>query len=243
MLCKHLVFMDTFQFMAGSLEKLAASLLADAFKYTSSAFQNEKLQRMKKKGDYPYDFMDSVEKFDDQQLPSKDDFYSQLNSEHISDKPYQHAQKNCSTFELKNMGQYHDLYLESDILLLSDVFENFRITCLQYYKLDPCHYFSSPALRWDAMLKMTGIQFELMTDVEQFQFIEKGMPGGISYIAHRHDETKPSKYIMTEKQIDKLVNNVYINPDADTGYIFEVDLEYPAELHELHKHYPVAAEK
>ena len=117
--------------------------------------------------------MDSVEKFDDQQLPSKDDFYSQLNSEHISDKPYQHAQKNCSTFELKNMGQYHDLYLESDILLLSDVFENFRITCLQYYKLDPCHYVTSPALQWDAMLKMTGIQLELMTDVDQFQFTEK----------------------------------------------------------------------
>ena len=176
------------------------------------------------------------------------------------------------------MGQYHDLYLESDILLLSDVFENFRITCLQYYKLDPCHYVTSPALQWDAMLKMTGIQLELMTDVDQFQFIEKGMRGGISYIAHRYgeannrymakyDETKPSKYIMyldvnnlygcamsqylpiggfkwmTEKPIDKLVNTVYINPDADKGYIFEVDLEYPAELHELHNHHPVAAEK
>ena len=139
MLGKHLVFMDSFQFLASSLEKLAANLPADAFKYTSSSFQNEKLQLMKKKGDYPYDFMDSVEKFDDQQLPSKDDFYSQLNSEHISDEQYQHAQKICSTFELKNMGQYHDLYLESDILLLSDVFENFRNTCLQYYKLDPCH--------------------------------------------------------------------------------------------------------
>ena len=99
---------------------------------------------MKKKGDYPYDFMDSVEKFDDQQLPSKDDFYSQLNSEHISDKPYQHAQKNCSTFELKNMGQYHDLYLESDILLLSDVFENSGIHVCS--TKDPCHYYTSPGL-------------------------------------------------------------------------------------------------
>ena len=146
MLGKHLVFMDTFQFMASSLEKLGANLLADDFRYTPSAFENEKLQRMKKKGDYPYDNMDSAEKFDDQPLPSKMTFYSQLNSEHISDKQYQHVHKLCSTFELKNMGQYHDLYLESDILLLSDVFENFRNTCLQYYKLDPCHYFTSPGL-------------------------------------------------------------------------------------------------
>ena len=139
MLGKHLVFMDSFQFMASSLGKLAANLPAEAFKDTSSASQNEKLQLMKKKVDYPYDFMDGVEKFDDQQLPSKDDIYSQLNSEHISNEQYQHAQKIWSTFELKNMGQYHDLYLESDILLLSNVFENFRNTCLQYYKLDPCH--------------------------------------------------------------------------------------------------------
>ena len=278
MLGKHLVFMDSFQFLASSLEKLAANLPADAFKYTSSAFQNEKLQLMKKKGDYPYDFMDTIEKFDDQQLPSKDDIYSQHNSEHISDEQYRHAQKIWSTVDLKNMGQYHDLYLESDNFLLSDVFENFRNTCLQYYKLGPCHYFTSPALSWDAMLKMTGIQLELMTDVNQFQFLEKDMRRGISYIAHRYgeennkymskyDETKPSKYIMyldannlygcamsqylpiggfkwmTEKQIDKLVNKVYINPDAYKGYIFEVDLEYSAELHKLHNDYPVAAKK
>ena len=93
MLGKHLVFMDSFQFMASSLEKRAANLPADAFKHTLSAFQNEKSQLMKKKVDYPYDFMDSVEKFDDQQMPSKDDIYSQLNSEHISNEQYQHAQK------------------------------------------------------------------------------------------------------------------------------------------------------
>ena len=93
MLGKHLVFMDSFQFMASSLEKLAANLPAEAFKYRSGAFQNEKSQLMKKKVDYPYDFMDSVEKFDDQQMPSKDDIYSQLNSEHISNEQYKHAQK------------------------------------------------------------------------------------------------------------------------------------------------------
>ena len=105
------------------------------------------------------------------------------------------------------MGEYHDLYLQSDVLLLSDVFENFRKTCLEYYKLDPCHYFTSPGLSWDAILRMTNIKLELMTDIDMFQFIEKGLRGGISYIANRYgkannkymksyDEKAPSKYIM-----------------------------------------------
>ena len=126
----------------------------------------------------------------------------------ISDEDYKHAQNVWNTFSLKNIGEYHNLYLKSDILLLlADVFENFRKTCLQYYKLDPCHYFTSPGLSWDAMLKMTDIKLELMTDIDMFQFIEKGMRGGISYIPNRYgkannkymktyDEKAPSKYIM-----------------------------------------------
>ena len=77
----------------------------------------------------------------------------------------------------------NDLYLKSDILLSADVFENFRKTCLHYYKLDPAHYFTSPGLSWDSMLKMTNIKLQLMADIDMFQFIEKGMRGGISYIA------------------------------------------------------------
>ena len=87
---------------------------------------------------------------------------------------------------MKNVGDYHDLYLKSDILLLADVFENFRKTCLKYYKLDPCHYFTSPGLSWDAMLKITGVDLELISDIDMYQFVEKGMGGGISYIAHRY---------------------------------------------------------
>ena len=81
---------------------------------------------MKKKGVYPYNFMDCVDKFKEQQLPSKNDFYSLLTADGISEEQYQHAQKVWNTFGLKNMGEYHDLYLKSDILLLADVFENFR---------------------------------------------------------------------------------------------------------------------
>ena len=186
MLGKHLTFIDSFQFMGSSLEKLVSNLPKEAFKYTTQKFNGKKLDLMAQKGVYRYDFMDSFEKFNETELPTKEDFYSVLNNEHISDDDYQHAQTVWDTFNLKYMGEYHDLYLKSDVLLLVDVFENFRKTCLEYYKLDPCHYFTSPGLSWDAMLKMTDIKLELMVDIDMFQFIEKGMRGGVSYIANRY---------------------------------------------------------
>ena len=206
MLGNHLTFLDSFQFMSSSLEKLVGNLPKESLKYTSKMFKGTKFDLMVRKGVYPYDYMDSFDKFNSP-LPKKEEFYSILNNEHISDENYKHAQNVWNTFNLKNMGEYHDLYLQSDILLLTDVFENFRKTCLEYYKLDPCHYFTSPGLSWDAMLKMTDIKLELMTDVDMFQFIEKGLRGGISYIANRYGKAnnkymkdykkdKPSKYIM-----------------------------------------------
>ena len=133
-----------------------------------------------------------------------------LNDEHISDTQYVHAIKVWKAFKLEDMGEYDDLYLGSDVLLLADVFKNFRKTCTQYYKLDPYHYFTSPGLSWDAMLKcipMTDIKSELKTDIGMFQFIEKVMRGGVSNIANRYgkannkymkeyDKKAPSKYIM-----------------------------------------------
>ena len=207
MLGNHLVFLDSLQFMNSSLDNLIKNLPDEAFKYTKQEFKKDQFNLMKQKGIYPYDHMDSFDRFNETKLPVQQDFYSILNNEHISDEQYKHAQNVWDTFNLKTMGDYHDLYLKSDILLLADVFENFRKTCLQYYKLDPCHYFTSPGLSWDAMLKMTDIKLELMVDIDMFQFIEKGMRGGISYIANRYgkannkymknyDEKAPSKYIM-----------------------------------------------
>ena len=208
MLGNHLTFLDSFQFMSSSLEKLVSNMPVKSLKYTSKIFKGKKLDLIARKGVYPYDFMDSTsfDKFNEK-LPTKEDFYSILNDEHISDVEYQHAQNVWNTFSFKNMGEYHDLYLKSDILLSADVFENFRKTCLEYYKLDPCHYFTSPGLSWDAMLKITNIKLELMTDIDMFQFIEKGLRGGISYIANRYGQANnkymkeyndkaPSKYIM-----------------------------------------------
>ena len=207
MLGKHLTFLDSFQFMSSSLDKLVGNLSKDALIYTSQEYKNKKLNLMTRKGVYPYDFMDSFKKFDETRLPTKENFYSILNNEHISDEDYKHAQTVWETFNLNTMAEYHDLYLKTDVLLLADVFENFRRTCSEYYKLDPCHYFTSPGLSWDSMLKMTDIQLELMTDIDMFQFIEKGMHGGISYIANRYgkannkymkeyDDNEAQKYIM-----------------------------------------------
>ena len=207
MLGNNLVFLDSFQFMSSSLDNLTKNLPDDAFKYTQQVFIKEQFNLMKQKGIYPYDYMDSFDRFNETQLPNKKDFFSILNNEHITHEQYNHAQNVWKTFNIKTMGDYHDLYLKSDILLLADVFENFRKTCLQYYELDPCHYFSSPGLSWDAMLKMTDIKLELMVDIDMFQFIEKGMRGGTSYIANRYgkannkymknyDEKAPTKYIM-----------------------------------------------
>ena len=207
MLGNHLTFIDSFQFMSSSLDKLVSNLLKNDLIYTSKAFKGKRLDLMSQKGVYPYDFMDSFEKFNQTELPNKDQFYSILNDQYITDDEYDHANKVWNTFMIKTMGEYHDLYLVSDMLLLTDVFKNFRKTCMQYYKLDPCHYFTSLGLSWDAMLKMTNIKLELMTDIEMFQFIKKGMHGGVSYIANRYGNTNnkymkeynekaPSKYIM-----------------------------------------------
>ena len=210
MLGRHLVFIDSFQFMSSSLSNLVNNLPAEAFKHTGQVFQGEKLSLMTKKGVYPYDYMNSFKKFEDSRLPKKEDFFSIMNNEHITDEEYQHAQNVWNEFGLSSMGEYHDLYLKSDILLLTDVFENFRKACQQYYGLDPAHYFTSPGLSWDAMLKMTETELELMSDVDMFQFIEKGMRGGISYIANRYGKA----------------NNKYMenyNPEEASKYIMYLD--------------------
>ena len=179
----HLTFIDSFQFMSSSLDKLVSNLPKEKLRYTSSVFEGRKLELMSKKGVYPYDFMDDYSKFYNESLPSKERFYNILNDKHITDEEYEHAKEVWKAFNLKDMGEYHDLYLVSDVLLLTDVFENFRSHCLNYYKLDPCHYFTSSGLSWDAMLRMTGIRLELITDIDMYQFIEKGIRGGVSYIA------------------------------------------------------------
>ena len=185
MLGNHLMFINSFQFMSSTLDRLVSNLPKDNLIYTSKVFKGKRLNLMSQKV-YPYDFMNSFEKFNHMELPTKDQFYSILNDQHITDDEYVNSKKVWKTFKIKTMGEYRDLYLGSDVLLLTDVFKNFRKTCMQYCKLDPFHYFTSPGLSWDAILKMTNIKLELMTDIDMFQFIEKGMRGGVSYITNRY---------------------------------------------------------
>jgi hypothetical protein len=127
-----------------------------------------------KKGIFPYEYLDDFNKFNEKKLPEKSKFYSSLSFSEISDEDYEHAKKVWKEFNCKTFGDYHDLYLQLDTCLLADIFETFRDTALNVYKLDPCHYYSSPRLTWMAALKITKVKLELLTDYDKFLFIEQG---------------------------------------------------------------------
>ena len=112
-------------------------------------------------------------------LPDKEYFYSEINTEHITDEDYLHTQKVWNTFKIKNLGEYHDLYVQSDTSLLADVFENFRDKCIEKYELDPAHFLSAPGLAWKACLKKTNVELELLTDNNMLLMFEKGIRGGM----------------------------------------------------------------
>ena len=128
-------------------------------------------------------------------------------------------------FNNKNMGDYHDHYLKKDVLLLADVFERFIGTCLKYYGLDPCHYFSSPGLNWDAMLKMTDIKLQKISDIDMYLFIEKGTRGGISYIAKRYAKAN-NKYINDYDQEKPSTFITYLNENNLYGWAMSKYLPY-----------------
>ena len=169
-------------FMNSSLDKLVKNLISEDFKYLSEIYSGEKLELVKKKEIYSYEYFKSFKKFKESKLPDIDKFFSSLRDCGISEKENQRALDVWEVSEILNLGQYHDLYLKTDVLLLCDVFEKFINVCLKYYGIDPCHYFSSPRLSWDAMLKMAGIQLEKINNIDVHLCLEKGMRGGISYI-------------------------------------------------------------
>ena len=139
-----------------------------------------------RKGVYPYEYMDSWEKIDETALPSKEAFYSNLNLENISDEDYLHAQKVWEVFEIRDLGEYHNLFVRTDTLLLADVSENFRNMCLEIYGLDPVYFVSAPELAWQACLKKTEVKLELLTDYDMLLVVGKGIRGGICQAVHRY---------------------------------------------------------
>lgn len=323
-----LKFIDSFQFLSTSLEKLVYSLIDAPKDESENYYDYEKLSEEQKnnvlskikmnclhtlnhlnlsvesdrekvllitqKGVYPYDYMDNFNKFNDVQLPLKEEFFSKLDNKDISNEDYERAQKVWKTFNLKSMHEYHDLYLNTDILLLADVFENFRTLTLNQKQLDPAHYYTLPGLAMDSAVKKFGSGIDLFTDYNMYLLTERGIRGGISTMMRRYakannkyieiettaseliksgikvndyinDPNEKKSYIIyldannlygwsmvqylptgnykwvepTEFDVDKIMN---LKDDANTGYLFEVDLTYPKELHNLHNDYPLAPE-
>ena len=139
---------------------------------------------MLRKGVYPYKYMDNWERFNQTSLPSKESFYSNLNMENIEDIDYRHGNNVFDKFKLNSLGEYHDLYVQSDTLLLADVFENFRDICLKEYELDPAHFLSLPGLAWQEY--RTNIELELLTDYDMILMVEEGIRGGIYHSIHKY---------------------------------------------------------
>ncbi|GBO19490.1 hypothetical protein AVEN_201204-1 [Araneus ventricosus] len=252
-------FIDSLQFLNASLEKLVQNLQNQQL-HLSNTFSNTKAEFMRRKGCYPYDYFDSFSKFTETSLPPQSAFFNSLTNEPVSDDDYQYAQRIWNIFNLQTLGDFHDLYVTSDVLLLADVFQNFRKLCFQFYKIDPSHVYTAPGLAWQACLRMTDVKLELLTDIDMHLFVKKGIRGGVAMISHRfasannphlptYDPTSPNSFIMYWD-----ANNLYgwamsqrlpthefswsqepvdylnIPDDSDEGYILEVDLEYPPEL-------------
>ena len=251
--------------MATSLDKLADNLPKDAFNNVKRYYADDKLELLIRKGIYPYGYMEKLEKLKETQLRPKEAFYSRLNDEGISDENYTHAKKVWKTFEMKNLEDYRNLYNQVDVLLLADVFENFRDICIKNYILDPAHYYTVPGLAWDAALKLTEVKLESLSDPDMLLMVEKGIRGGISMISNRYgkannkymgdrfDNREPSKYI-TYLDANNLYGRAMIKSLPTHSFkwikvseletwenhscILEVDLAYPRSLHDLHSDYP-----
>ena len=207
-------FLDSYKFLQSSLGNLVSNLSLDDFNNTKSEFKKN-ISLLTRKGVYPYDYVSSLDKLLETQLPPKEEFYSKLNDEDITDEDYQHAIKVWNAFGCKTIRDYHNLYLKSDVMLLADVFEKFRSTCLKHYKLDPAHYYTSPGLAWDACLKITGQNLDLLSDYDMLMMFERGIRGGITHISKRYSEAN-NKYMKSydSKKKSKFIqyldaNNLY----------------------------------
>ncbi|KAJ8980518.1 hypothetical protein NQ317_007938 [Molorchus minor] len=257
------------QFMGCSLDQLASTLVDENFKDLKQEFSDlevGKLKLLMRKGVFFYDYLDKIERLDETELPDIEHFYNKLNDMNIDETDYAHEQLIWQTFNRQTLGEYSDLYMKTDIMLLTSVFETFRETCHKTYKIDPGRHFTLPGYTWDCMLKYTGCKLETLQDVDMLMFIERGIRGWIRQCCNRfsqannkyldnYDSNKPSTYLM---YFD--VSNLYgwamsqplplevfsdvttVPDDGEIGYILEVDLEYPETLHDLHKDLPLCPE-
>ena len=212
---KHLKFLDSFKFMSASLDNLAKNMKPEDLKFIRKfARDEEQFKLLTKKGVYPYDYMTSWSRLSETELPPIEAFQSNLakgilfqndekqeNIVNISSDQYEHAKNVWNAFKIRNLNEYTMLYLITDVLLLADIFENFRKVSKERYQLEPCNYVSLPSFSYDCMLKMTKAKIELIQDQNIYLFMERSMRGGICFISKRYCEA----------------NNKYVNPTIKEG--------------------------
>ena len=210
-----IIFKDSLKFLNSALGKLVKNLSENDFKNLEKYFTPEEVELLKQKGFFPYDYLDSIDKLKETTPPPQEAFYSKLKGKGINNYNYKHVLNVWKTFKMKTFKDFLSVYNTSDVLLLADVFEKFRDVCLKNYGLDPAHYYTAPGLAWDAMLKMTKINLELLSDVDMLLMIEKGIRGGISIISNRYGKAN-NKYMkdFNKKELSKYLmyldaNNLY----------------------------------
>ena len=211
---------DSFKFMPAPLEKLAANL--EQHLIVEKEFNKEGaecVELLTRKGFYPYEYIDSHEKLQETTLPLRDQFKSTLNNSDITEEEYEYAKKVWRVLKCRNLYDYTKIYMKVDVLLLAEIFEEFCEKSMAAYGLDPLHYYISPGLSWDAMLKMTGVQLELLTDIDMVLFIEKGIRGEISQCSNRHAEAF-NQYMQNFKE-EKAKDE---NKDKDNSFIMYYDV-------------------
>ena len=239
----ELRFIDSFKFMSSSLDSLTKNLVSGGKKlFGFEDYSELQYDLLTRKGVYLYEHVNSWDRFNETQLPPIDVFYSNLNMSSISEEDYQRAQRVWKEFGIRDLGDYHDLYLRTDVVLLANVFEGFRDTCLKHYKLDPAHFYTSPGQAWHTCLKCTGIKLELLTDPDMLLMFEWGIRGGITqvvrkyasannkYMRDRFDPKSESSYL---QYLD--ANNLYgwaMSQPLPTGGFKWVDVN-PNEISEL----------
>ncbi|XP_070169720.1 uncharacterized protein [Polyergus mexicanus] len=182
-------FVDSFKFLSASLEKLSSYLDKSELRIARSEFSDlsdADFELLARKGVFPSEYVDDVDKLLETRLPPREAFHSSLTGDAISESDYAHAIRVWERFRVETLGDYSDLCLKSDVLLLADVFENFRDACMRSYNLDPAYYYTLPGYTWDAMLKYTGVRFELLPDIDMVMFMERGIRGGLSQCSNRY---------------------------------------------------------
>ena len=209
--------------MASSIDSLSKNLSREQFREMNKVFEGDTDLLIRKRV-YPYDYMDNFDKFNETELPPVNEFYSRLYDSGIDVKDYEHAQKVWAHFDIKNMGENHDLYLKTDVILLADIFENFRDVCLKHYKLDPAWYYTSPGLSWDALQKKTEIKLDLLSDINMNLFVEAAIRGGVSMISNIYGKAN-NKYMENYNQNEESKYIIYL--DANNLYGWGMSQKLP----------------